>query len=112
MYSPSPKEDFSSSCLGTAAQRRSQHEMFKEVSQQKSPSKVLFAREAAQELLHTDLSYSGQVATTVRDYGRGLLSVPSSGNHTVDLSGVLDEAGRETILDPPTLHDVGDPGVL
>ena len=36
----------------------------------------------------------------VRPYDRGLLSIPSTGNQAVDLRGVLDDVGRETIEDP------------
>ena len=100
MYGPSPGDEFSSSSCATKAQRLAQHELFQEVSKVKRPSTVLTEREAVQELLHTDLSYSGEVMTSVRAYDRGLLSIPSCGSSAVDLLAVLDEIGRETILEP------------
>ena len=100
MYSPSRDGEFCSAHPVTSAQYACQHELFKDPSKQKSPTKFLTMREAAQELLLTDLSYSGEVTTTVRPYDRGLLSIPSTGNQAVDLRGVLDDVGRETIEDP------------
>ncbi|CAK9009883.1 Ankyrin-1 [Durusdinium trenchii] len=41
-----------------------------------------------------------KVATTVRPYDRGLLSIPSCGNQAVVLDDVLDDVGCETIRDP------------
>ena len=58
-------------------------------------------REAVEELLQHDLSYSGKVATTVRGYDRGQLSIPSSGNQAVDMMEMLDEQGREKLSQTP-----------
>ena len=99
MYAPSLVDEFfPPSC--TRAQRLAQHELFKEVSKMKEPTTVLSEREAVQELLQTDLSYSGEVTTTVRAYDRGLLSIPTSGSSAVELASVIDEIGREIIMDP------------
>ncbi|CAK9105668.1 unnamed protein product [Durusdinium trenchii] len=100
MYSPSRDGDFSHGFVRTRAQEACQHELFRAVANTKPLSKVLSMREAVQELLRTDLSYSGEVATTVRPYDRGLLSIPSCGNQAVVLSDVLDDVGCETIRDP------------
>ena len=100
MYGSSRDGDFSSGFQPTSAQRLAQHEIFMEVSKTKEPQTVLSTREAVEELLQSDLSYSGEVATTVRDYDRGLLSIPSSGNRAVDMMDLLDEQGREILTDP------------
>ena len=100
MYGSSQDGAFSFSSCPTSAQRQAQHELFSEVSKTKDPQSVLSMREAVEELLQSDLSYSGEVATTVRGYDRGLLSIPSSGNCAVDMMGLLDEQGQEVIADP------------
>ena len=64
------------------------------------PTKFWSMREAVQELLQNDLSYSGEVATTVRSFDRDLLSIPESGHSAIDLRAVLDDVGREVIEDP------------
>lgn len=97
MYAPSRVDDFSGHSCTTQAQRLAQHEIFKEVSKVKEPATVWTEREAVQELLHSDLSYSGEVNTTVRAYDRGLLSIP-------DKLDLLDEIGRETHQGPPSLY--------
>lgn len=108
MYAPSQDGDFSLSSM-TATQRACHHELFRSVSRQKAPSSVLSMREATQELLQSDLSaYAGEVATTVRPYDRGLLSIPSVGNQSIDLSTVLDDVGREIIGDPSRCMLLGD----
>lgn len=100
MYAPSHKGDFSLLSCPSKAQLESQHAIFTEVAKQKTPNKVLSMREAVQELLQNDLSYSGEVATTVRSFDKDLLSIPESGHSAIDLSTVLDEVGREVIEDP------------
>lgn len=100
MYAPSHKGEFSFFSSPSSAQKACQHEIFKEVSRHKRPPSCMPMREAVQELLQTDLAYSGEVATTVRSYDKDLLSIPSSGNQAVDLNSVLDEVGRDTIGDP------------
>lgn len=100
MYGSSRDGDFSQCFAPTSAQRRAQHELFLEVGRIKDPPQVLSMREAVEELLQHDLSYSGEVATTVRGYDRGRLSIPSSGNQAVDMMGLLDEQGQEVIADP------------
>lgn len=100
MYAPSHKGEFSFFSSPSSAQKACQREIFKEVSRHKRPPSCMSMREAVQELLQTDLAYSGEVATTVRSYDKDLLSIPSSGNQAVDLNSVLDEVGRDTIGDP------------
>lgn len=93
--------DFSCSSCPKSARRQAQHELFREVSKTKHPQSVLSMREAVEELLQSDLSYSGEVASN----DRGQLSIPSSGSQAVDMMELLEEQGREVIADP-LLYDV------
>ena len=58
-------------------------------------------REAAQELLRTDVSYDGSAnLSTVRPYDRDLVSLPEVGATLVPLSQVMDPIGREVVESP------------
>ena len=58
-------------------------------------------REAVQELLQCDSSYSQEdFVSTVRPYQRDLISLPETGDDPVSLDQVLDEHGRQVLGDP------------
>ena len=100
IHAPAQFSETNFSGGASLAQRSSQRCIFGEVFKHKRPAKIISEREAVQELLQSDLSYSGEVSTTVRSYNRGLLSIPSAGNSAVELNEVLDDIGRETLEDP------------
>ena len=99
MYVPPPGR-FSSSTF-TMSQSRSHHEIFSQLSMMADSKDEGTAREAVEELLRCSPTYSSEeLSTTVRTYEQSLVSIPTSESDPIELSGVLDECGRDTIEDP------------
>ncbi|CAK8991991.1 unnamed protein product [Durusdinium trenchii] len=85
----------------TLAQRSSQHAIFKQLARQSKAHQQCSMREAVQELLQCDSSYSQEdFVSTVRPYQRDLISLPETGDDPVSLDQVLDEHGRQVLGDP------------
>ena len=79
----------------TLAQRASQHAIFKQLAHQPRAQQQCSMREAVQELLQCDSSYSQEdFVSTVRPYQRDLISLPETGDDPVSLDQVLDEHGQ------------------
>ena len=99
MYHPSKM--FDSVGQPSASQTRSQHAIFSHLARQELPAVTCKVREAAQELLQSSLSYSGEEAgSTTVSYDRCLVSLPDVAAQPIDVAQVLDEQGREVIEDP------------
>ena len=99
VYAPPSDRVFPSTC--SLAQQRSHHEIFKQLSKRATADSSCTAREAIEELLRSSPTYSSaELSTTVRVFNKDLVSIPTSQSEPVDLSGVLDQCGRETIEDP------------
>ena len=82
------------------SQQQSQHEIFKQLSQMADCKEKCTAREALEELLPSSPTYSSEeLSTTVPSYDKSLISIPSAQCTPIELAGVLDEVGRETIKD-------------
>ena len=64
----------------TQAQHLSQHKIYEQLGRMKKPNTTCTACEAAQELLHFDVSYDGSTdLSTVRPYDRDRVSLPDVG---------------------------------
>ena len=99
MYVPPPGR-FSSSTF-TMSQSRSHHEIFSQLSMMADSKDECTAREAVEELLRCSPTYaSEELSTTVRTYEQSLVSIPTSESDPIELPGVLDKCGRDTIEDP------------
>lgn len=99
VYAPPSDRFFPSSC--SLAQQHSQHMIFQQVSKMSPATNQCTAREAVEELLRTCPTYSSEeLSTTVRTFDKDLVSIPTSQNEPIDLSGLLDPCGREIIEDP------------
>ena len=85
----------------TQAQRHSQHMIYQQLGRHRKPNQPCTVREAAKELLHTDVSYDGSTnLSTVKPYERDLVSLPDVGATLVPLSQVLDPVGRDVVESP------------
>ena len=90
-----------SSAKPSLAQSKGQHAVYYQLARLRRPQSPCKLREAIQELLHTSLSYDGEMASsTVRSYDRALISLPDCASSPVPLEQVLDESGRDTVKDP------------
>ena len=95
-----PTSNFSSAGQPSAAQRNAQHAVFSQLARQQLPAVTCKVREAAQELLQSSLSYSGEEAgSTTVSYDRCLVSLPEVAAEPIDVGQVLDGVGREVIED-------------
>ena len=99
IYAPPSGRSFLSTC--SLAQQQSQHMIFQQLSKMGPATKPCTAREAVEELLRSCPTYSSEeLSTTVRTFDKDLVSIPTSQSEPIELSGVLDPCGRETIEDP------------
>ena len=74
--------------------------MFSQLARQQLPAVTCKVREAAQELLQSSLSYSGEEAgSTTVSYDRRLVSLPEVAAEPIEMSSVLDGPGRDVVED-------------
>lgn len=87
------------------AQKLAHQQLFCQVARMPRCAHRVQMREAVHELLHTGLSpyaTEDEARSTVRSYSKGLVSLPESGASVFQASELLDEAGRDFLLDPQT----------
>ena len=74
--------------------------MFSQLARQQLPAVTCKVREAAQELLQSSLSYSGEEAGSATvSYDRRLVSLPEVAAEPIEVSSVLDGPGRDVVED-------------
>ena len=82
------------------SQRTAQHCVFSQLARQQLPAVTCKVREAAQELLQSSLSYSGEeVGSATVSYDRRLVSLPEVAAEPIEVSSVLDGPGRDVVED-------------
>jgi len=93
---------FSCSDVPTEAQQEAQNSILSSVVRNKSVSVCMSKLEAVDELLHTSPSYHNPelAATTVRPYSRPHVSIPSVGSFIPKAADLIDNHGREILLNP------------
>ena len=87
----------------TKAQHAAHNLLFHSVAQSPRCETIVQQREAVHELLHLGLtSYSSEdeARSTVRSYNPKLVSLPESGAQVFDARDLIDDTGRDILLDP------------
>ena len=98
MYHPS--NNFQHVGPPSLSQRTAQHCVFSQLARQQLPAVTCKVREAAQELLQSSLSYSGEEAGSATvSYDRRLVSLPEVAAEPIEVSSVLDGPGRDVVED-------------
>lgn len=99
IYAAPSDRNFGSSC--TIPQKEGQHQIFRQLARLERCQLTCKERGAViEELLQSSPAYSGSESTTVRVFDRALVSIPVGSSEPVEMAGLLDDAGRETIEDP------------
>ena len=95
---------FTSPSLGkvTEAQATAHQQILRQVTSSPRSDRPVQVREAVHELLHVDLStyVEEEVRSTVKSYCRESVSLPEAGATVFEATELLDDVGREVLLDP------------
>lgn len=99
-----------STCKLSASQEAAHHQILRQVVDSPRADRHVQVREAVHELLHVDLStyVEEEVRSTVRSYCRESVSLPETGAQVFQAQDLLDDTGREILLDPQGHLFVGE----